>query len=194
MSLDKNLNPDQEPKKQSDKQKFYSLIHGINRIGIDELLEWIEGSDYFKAPASTKFHGNYESGLLKHCLRVHEVFRFLVKSNNLKLSDESIIICSLFHDLCKVNTYIPKFNKDGARSKTPYETVDSRPLGHGAKSLYLVEKFMHLSDEEAMIIRWHMNTFDRTYSQYQAKIQATYPITAIFFCADYIATTLEGLK
>ena len=192
MSLDKTLNP--QPKKQSDKQRFYSLIHGVNRIGIDELLEWIEESDYFKAPASTKFHGNYEGGLLKHCLKVHDIFDSILLRNKVKINRESVIICALFHDLCKVNTYFPKFLKNGSRAKTPYETIDSIPLGHGAKSVWRVQQFMRLSTEEAMIIRWHMNIFDRNYLQYQSKIQQTHPITTLFFCADYIATTLEGLK
>lgn len=184
----------EEPKKQSDKQRFYSLIHGINRIGIDELLEWIEESDFFAAPASTKFHGNYEGGLLKHCLKVHDVFYRLVKVNKLKLNDESIIICSLFHDLNKVNTYHPKFNKNGSRSKTPYETIDSIPLGHGAKSVWMVERFMRLTVEEAAIILWHMGPFDRNFSTWDAKITKTYPVAKLFFCADYISSILEGMK
>ena len=193
MSLDKNLNPEQKPKKQSDTEKFYDLIKLVDRIGIDELIEWIEQSDFFKAPASTKFHGNFEGGLLKHCLKVYEIFRNLVIDHRLKLGDDSIIICSLFHDLNKVNTYLPKFNKNGSRSKTPYETVDSIPLGHGPKSIWAIQRFMRLSIEESMIILWHMGPFDRNFSTWDAKITKTFPLAKIFFCADYLASIFEGM-
>lgn len=191
---EKVTNTVKKKKKQTNKQKFYNLVYNVNRPGIDNLLKWLENSDYFKAPASTKHHGNYEGGLLKHCLKVYSIFKLLVKSSKLKISDESIIICSLFHDLTKVNTYIPKFLKNGARAKTPYETVDLIPLGHGAKSIWMIERFIRLTVEEATIIRWHMNAFDRSYSMYSAKIQKTHPIAIIFFCADYISTTLEDMK
>ena len=45
----------------------------INRDGSERLLTWLEKSDFFKAPASTKYHGNYDGGLCEHSIDVYEM-------------------------------------------------------------------------------------------------------------------------
>ena len=55
------------------KEEFIELLKSTNRDGIDKLLAWIEKSDFYKAPASTRFHGSYEGGLLEHSLNVYKV-------------------------------------------------------------------------------------------------------------------------
>ena len=101
-----------------DIKKDYINIYNtyIKRDGAKELLEYLEKSDFFSAPASTQFHSNYEGGLAEHSINVYKRFLRFVKEEygekySEKISDESIAICGLLHDLCKVDTFLfPFFN------------------------------------------------------------------------------------
>lgn len=148
------------------KEEFISIYkENIHRDGADELLKWLEGTDFFVAPASTKYHCACKEGLLKHSLNVYKVMRakhFDEENDNL----ESVTICSLLHDLCKahfykVSTRNVKNEITGVWEQVPYYTVeDTFPYGHGEKSVFLIERFMRLKTSEAMAIRWHMGGFD----------------------------------
>lgn len=141
----------------------------IQREGIEELLSWLEQSDFYTAPASTKYHGNYEGGLLEHSLNVYNKFlqvkQFVTFDEGKEPTSETIAIITLFHDLCKVNFY-----KKGTRNvkdesgkwfaKEVYEVSEKIPLGHGEKSCIILQQFMKLSIEELLAIRWHMGGFD----------------------------------
>ena len=153
----------------TDKEKFLQIYNGnIKREGADKLLEFLEKSDFFTAPASTRFHGAYEGGLLRHSLNVYECLvayleRERVKEQyKLSVSDETAAVVALLHDVCKVNFYTisyrnSKNEKTGQWEKLPYYSInDTLPYGHGEKSVYMVSGFMRLSREEAMAIRWHM--------------------------------------
>ncbi len=74
------------------------------REGADRLLQWIESTDFFRAPASTRFHGAFESGLCNHSLAVYESLKFINESWGLDLGEDSIALCALCHDLCKCVT------------------------------------------------------------------------------------------
>ena len=53
------------------KDEFIYLLKNTKRENIDKLIEWLEKeTDFFSAPASTKYHLNYEGGLLVHSLNV----------------------------------------------------------------------------------------------------------------------------
>ena len=153
----------------TDKEAFLQIYNEkIKREGADKLLEFLEKSDFFTAPASTRFHGAYEGGLLRHSLNVYECLtayleRERVKEQyKLKVSDETAAVVALLHELCKVNFYTVSYRnskneKTGQWEKLPYYTInDTLPYGHGEKSVYMVSGFMRLSREEAMAIRWHM--------------------------------------
>lgn len=151
------------------KQRFIDICKSnIKRDGLDELLAWLEKSDFYYAPASTKYHGNYEGGLLEHSLNVYDNLMKIVNAfpvHNKTFDTETLAIVSLFHDLCKVNFY-----KKGSRNvkgedgkwfaKEVYEISEKVPLGHGEKSCILIQQFMKLSVEELLSIRWHMGGFD----------------------------------
>lgn len=146
------------------KQKFIdTLKRDVHREGLDSLLDWLESTDFYKAPASSMFHCNYEGGLVKHSLNVYNT---LVSSPFLKdYSNETLAIVSLLHDICKANTYVTEMrntkNEYGQWVKVPYyKTKEEYPFGHGEKSVYLIMKYMNLTDEEALAIRWHMGGFD----------------------------------
>ncbi len=153
----------------TDKEKFLQIYkENIKREGADKLLEFLEKSDFFTAPASTRYHGAYEGGLLRHSLNVYECLvayleRERVKEQyKLSVSNETAAVVALLHDVCKVNFYTVSYrnsknDKTGQWEKLPYYTInDTLPYGHGEKSVYMVSGFIRLSREEAMAIRWHM--------------------------------------
>ena len=136
----------------------------ITRRGADRLLEWLLSTDFFTAPASTRFHAAYEGGLVEHSLNVYKVF---MKKHFVEGEDdpESVAIATLLHDICKAGFYEVSYrnrkNEAGTWEKVPYYTINDRfPYGHGEKSVFLIERFMRLKNEEAFAIRWHMGGFD----------------------------------
>lgn len=156
------------------KEQFIEIYQRyIKRKGADDLLRWlVEDSDFFVAPASTRFHLAEEGGLCAHSIHVYERLRHLYMDEfwrdmpTLK-EMESVAIVGLLHDLCKVDVYeIELKNKkvDGEWQQIPtYTHKDKFPFGHGEKSVYIINQFMSLSDDEAMAIRWHMGFSDMDY-------------------------------
>ena len=144
----------------------------ITRDGSDKLLDWLlNKSDFFTAPASTKFHSAYEGGLCEHSVKCY--YRFAQNLQNEYeevgaesiISAESVAIIALLHDVCKTNFYKTEYrnakNEFGEWVKVPYYTVDDQiPYGHGEKSVYMISGFMRLTREEAMAINWHMGGWD----------------------------------
>ena len=145
------------------KEEFLELLRKVNREGINELIEFIQKTDFFKAPASTRFHGDHEGGLVEHSIKVYEILKHKVETNiePIKVSEESLIIIALLHDLCKANFYKVDYrnakNALGVWEKVPYYTVDDTiPYGHGEKSVMMITEYMKLTSEEKYCIRWHM--------------------------------------
>ena len=136
----------------TNEERFKAIFQDqVNRPGADDLLEWLENAGFFTAPASTKYHGAYPGGLVEHSLRVYD---FLISSRYAAgTSAESRAICALFHDVCKAEYYE---QTDGGG----YRVNDRFPFGHGEKSVYQISRFMYLTDEEALAIRWHMGAYD----------------------------------
>ncbi len=145
------------------KEEFLQLLKSVNRDGINDLIDFLENSDFFKAPASTRYHGNYEGGLVEHSLNVYKLLCEKVKNSPIKInvSNDSLIIIALLHDICKVNYYKVDYrnakNSLGVWEKVPYYTVDDTiPYGHGEKSVMLISEYIKLTIEEKYCIRWHM--------------------------------------
>ncbi len=145
------------------KEEFIKLLKTINRDGIDEIIAFLEKSDFFKAPASTRFHGSHEGGLMEHSMKVYEIL--VHKVNNsvipIEVKSETLIIIALLHDICKTNFYKVDYrnskNEYGEWVKVPYYTIeDTIPYGHGEKSVMMITEFMKLTSEEKYCIRWHM--------------------------------------
>lgn len=148
------------------KEEFIKIFTAnVHRSGSQELLNWLETTDFFTAPASTKYHCACLGGLVQHSVNVYYTLteRYF---NNETDSPESFAICALLHDLCKaqfykVSTRNVKNETTGAWEKQPFYAVeDLFPYGHGEKSVFLIERFMRLKPAEAMAIRWHMGGFD----------------------------------
>ncbi len=151
-----------------DRARFVELYKQyITRDGADKLLAFLENSDFFAAPASTRYHGNHEGGLCRHSLNVYDALRDILNRPRVKevygisYSDESIAIAALLHDLCKVNFYKTAYrnakNEQGKWESVPYYTIeDNLPYGHGEKSVYIASGYMRLTRDEAFAIRYHM--------------------------------------
>ena len=179
------------------KEKFIELLKSTNRPGIEDLISFLEKTDFFTAPASTRFHGSFEGGLVEHSLKVYEILDYKAKNNVLKLEipDDTIKIVSLLHDICKLNFYKVDYrnakNALGEWEKVPYYTIDDTiPYGHGEKSVMMISEYIILSPEDKYSIRWHMgytepkelyNTIGAAYKKYplalmmhEADLEATY--------------------
>ena len=188
---------------EQNKQKFLELAkNNIKREGIDELLDYLQKSDFFTAPASTRFHSSFEGGLCSHSLNVYERFIKLLQGEygekwQEHLSLESATIIALFHDLCKVDTYVTEYRnvkEDGAWVQKPFFAVqDKLPYGHGEKSVYIVNGFLRLTREEAMCINWHMGEYDMRAKAgvSLSDIYYKYPHAFLTHIADNMATYLD---
>lgn len=144
-------------------QEYKNYFSYIRRPGAKSLLDWIESNGFFSAPASKGHHGSFPGGLAAHSINV---FKRLLRLNNeeeQRLQEpqydlETVAICGLLHDLCKIDAYrnipVPK----GAAEQ--YEVTRSFPAGHGEKSVILILQYMKLTKEEILAIRWHMGQYD----------------------------------
>lgn len=152
----------------------------IQRDGLERLLHYLShNTDFYTAPSSTSFHLNERGGLCQHSLNVFEtalrLYRAVVQpaikegraNRQEEISDESIAICALLHDVCKCNIYheVEKWRKDEHgrwQSYLGYEIVDEFPFGHGEKSCILINHYLRLTRDELLAIRWHMGAFEMT--------------------------------
>lgn len=202
-------------------QRFEELLGTVQRDGMDKLMNYIrKNSDFYKAPASTRFHLACEGGLLQHSLNVYDCLISKKKNpvwkNILKdIPDDSLILISLLHDLCKANFYTEGTKnqktydsekvasaeswqvKSDAQGKYIWETVktyqvdDQLPLGHGEKSVMLVQCYIRLTMQEVMAIRWHMG-FSEAKENWNTLGNAMekYPIILAIHEADLEATKI----
>ena len=141
----------------TDREEFLEIFRThVTRPGSEKLLDWIDSkTDFFSAPASTRFHGACDGGLCAHSLNVYRVLHGTFFTPD-KDSEETFAICALLHDLCKANFYKKgtrnvKNEATGQWEKVPsYSVEDMFPYGHGEKSVFLIERFMKLKVEEAV--------------------------------------------
>ncbi len=152
----------------TNKERFIDIFtNNVKREGADKLLDFLEKSDFFTAPASARFHNSFEGGLLEHSLNVYDALKGYINSPRMKetygftYSEESIAIVALLHDLCKIGVYKKGFrnvkDESGAWKRVDtFEYDDQLPYGHGEKSVYIITGYMRLTREEAFAIRYHM--------------------------------------
>lgn len=220
----------------------------INRPGIEDLILFLKESDFFEAPCSTKYHLAKPGGLAEHSLNVYTLLSEKVFRYKINVPHESIIICGLGHDFCKINFYqeggepcsesqynylcslweqkcwsfsgnpdLPsKLLENGKfkrsipsaiatiligwlknRPQDPfpelpvvYSVNDQLPLGHGERSLSILQDFIKLTTTEKLAIRWHMAAWDMSdYSGNWAFNNANKmtPLVALLSTADFEA-------
>jgi hypothetical protein len=146
------------------KERITELLLGTQREGMDAMIEYLNTSDFFEAPASTKFHGCYAGGLADHSLAVYELLaEFATKTKldakvnwgqmAMKIESSNIIVAGLLHDVCKIGAYVRTKADDGwtyRRDKDP---------GHAKLSIARIKKYITLAKLEEMMIRYHMGVY-----------------------------------
>lgn len=205
----------------ANRAKFERIVfENIKRDGTGDLMDWLDKTDFFTAPASAKFHLAAEGGLCDHSLRVYELLdekfrRYILNQRSVAPAEyvkthswqEMVAIAGLFHDVCKANFYIKNFVKDSEgniligneKARTEYEVEDLFPVGHGEKSVFLLQRFIKLTDMEIAMIRWHMAAYDPSIHfdypngyAYQNAVKL-FPMIYLMITADMEAAMLEGM-
>jgi len=183
------------------KEEFVKIVAStIKRDGISELMSYLENeTDFFTAPASTKYHNSFEGGLVDHSLNVYSILQQSPICG--AYSAETIALVSLFHDLCKANTTVistrRQLNEETNKWETVpyYETKNKFPFGHGEKSVYLLMKYIKLTDEEALAINWHMGGYDERAKGYDlSQAMNLSPLVVELHIADLRATFITENK
>ena len=178
------------------KEEFISIYkENIKREGADKLLEFLQKSDFFTAPSSTRYHGAYEGGLVQHSVNVYHCLKdYLSRPRTKELygmdySDETIALVSLLHK---------KNEETGKWEKVPYYTIkDTIPYGHGEKSVYILSGYFYgdarLTREEAFAIRYHMGFSGVEDKNTIGRALEMYPLALALNVADMEASYyLEG--
>ena len=186
------------------KEKFLKIAkENIQRQGIEELLKWLETTDFFYAPASSRFHSAEPGGLCFHSINVYNRLLSLAINEwgEENINKESIAIIALFHDVCKCCYYkveMRNVKEDGQWVQKPYYAIDDQlPYGHGEKSVYMINGYLRLTREEALAINWHMGGFDKRVQggdQQYSNAYYKYPICTLTHLADVMATYLDETK
>ena len=190
----------------SKKTEFIEIYQTyIKRDGAKEFLDYLcsNKSDFFTAPASTRFHGSYPEGLVEHSINVYHCLKDYLSRNRVKdmygmdYDDETIALVALLHDVCKINVY-----KKGTRNKKidgqwqqvdVFEFEDDIPFGHGEKSVYMIQPFMRITREEAFAIRYHMGFAGNEDARNVGAAFEMFPLAFALSTADMEATYfMEG--
>lgn len=206
---------------QQNKDRFISLLRQTDKepANLDSLISFLESSDFFRAPSSARYHGNYEGGLCEHSLNVYDVAVKLTQDMDIyagahlpedertnergqeKFTESTIIISTLLHDVCKTNLYKPaeKWYKNEENrwcSYQGYNKEQSFPYGHGELSVEILRSFIKLNRAEMLAIRWHMGFFDpgvlfpgETKFAFDAAIKVC-PLVPVVLSADYLASQI----
>lgn len=197
-----------QPENLADAKALFISIYKsqIKRDGADEMLDYLENSsDFFDAPASTRFHLAEKHGLVMHSLNVYHRLKMLVANEREEIrrhiSQESIAVCALLHDICKTNYYAISFKnvkENNVWVKQAFYSVDEKfPYGHGEKSVFMINQFMKLTGMEALAINWHMGPYDARCAKEFWTLGNVFeksPLAVLLHMADMQATYLDEVK
>lgn len=190
-----------------EKTRFESILLSTKRNGMEKVLEGLSKTDFYSAPASTRFHLACEGGLLKHSLNVYDAAmmirgQLIQRDASLasQLPEESVAIVTLLHDTCKSDIYqratLSRRIANGLWEKYPgYITnyTTGLPLGHGEKSVIMLLAWgLELTREEMLAIRWHMSAWDLPLQSPEHKesfnaAKAITPLLSLVQAADGLA-------
>lgn len=162
------------------KEQFIEMAKGITRPGIDQMMAWLETTDFYTAPASTRFHGAEEGGLCAHSITV-----------------------ALFHDLCKISTYTVstrnvKDDTTGQWTKVPFYKFEPKDSvgcdSHGSLSCYrIMATGMPLSMEEFAAVNNHMGVSNAANANTVWTCYEMHPLSWLLHVADEAATALDKI-
>ena len=186
---------------ENNKKQFLEIVkNNITRDGIDDLWAWLETTDFYECPASSRFHLAEAGGLCLHSINVyHRLLKLMTDEfGEENINKETIAIVGLFHDLCKCCYYkveMRNVKENGEWVQKPYYAVDDPlPYGHGEKSVYILNGYLRLTREEALAINWHMGGFDSRVmggDMSLANAYYKYPLCTLAHIADIMATYLD---
>jgi hypothetical protein len=199
-----------------EREEFCALLTATGREGMPALLQHlIEETDFLIAPSSTKYHDACAGGLLHHSVKVYHNLVALAQMFEIEIPEgSSLAIIALLHDLCKTNIYKQERKSLPRRDEVTGELVlddwgkkiwdeqivytvdDQMPLGHGEKSVIMIQRYIPLTDTEIFAIRWHMMAYDDSRNSYAGNLAITnasdkYRIIPLFHMADLGASFLE---
>ena len=190
----------------SEKELFNDIVYSfIKRDGINDLMSWLQNTDFYIAPASARYHGNFDGGLLRHSIEVWDRLVMLAEHYNYNISStiimESLSIISLFHDVCKIGMYKKGYRNVKNDLTGKWERVECYQINdennvfysHGAYSMYLVSRFIRLEDFEASAILHHMGAWDKSQYSDPGKVYERNPYAWLLHIADEAATYLSKI-
>lgn len=197
----------------ANKDRFISLLTSTNRPGVQNLIDFLNRTDFFEAPRSTRFHNNFKGGLCAHSLNVYDNLKKLNNLYKFNFSDDSLRLVGLLHDLSKVNFYeystrnVKKYNKNGAYSdnmgKFDWETTgfykvkdaqlqDFVFYNHEINSYVLINKWVTLTEPEMIAVMNHHAVFDTGGARLDiGEIYNRYPLAAFLHIADTMAAYID---
>lgn len=184
------------------RERFDELLRSTGRAGIEDLITYLHTTDWYEAPASSRYHGAYAGGLVDHSLAVYDELKRLqsaYQSDTPVIDDGTVTIVALLHDLCKVNTYksVIKSRKTESGSWEKYQGYDHDEQfkfgGHGSKSVFLAARYIKLTDAEATAINCHMGTWEQGRQTDTSNAYNNYPIAWLLHVADEAATFIKKM-
>lgn len=200
---------------EQNRMDFLQLISEINIPGANtqELVEFLDGADFFDAPASTQFHCAYRGGLCQHSLNV---YRHIVELANMYTpgcyDDNTLKVVALFHDISKTNFYEPFvvnkkiYNEHGSKSdnmgrfdwfaEDAYKIKDAKDRylasNHGTNSFLILSRYIPLMDEEIIaIINHHAGMDDKSTNFDLTPIFNKYPLATLLHMADFLSCYVD---
>ena len=186
------------------KEEFINLLRSINRDGVEDLINYLDTkSDFFVAPASTKYHGVFKGGLCKHSLVVYDILKKLsviyTELTGQTIEDDSLKVVALCHDLSKVNTYeltysnkkvySPTGSKYDAGGNYDWQAIESYKM-IDLNDRFILRQFIGLRMQESAAICLHHGGLDNlslpptTVGQNYGR----YPLALLLHEADLLAT------
>ena len=190
------------------KNKIKELLLSTKREGIENLIKHMEEQGFFKAPCSTQYHLSKEEGLAEHSCNVLEIAFEIARVLYPEIPRDSLIICSLLHDIGKMGqynkpNYVPNMLKGRATKANsnpePYQSTAkpyiSNPellhVDHEVRALSIISKFIDLTEEEQQAILWH----NGLYGSFKYQIQGNEtPLYLILHYADMWASRVVETK
>ena len=183
-----------------DEYKYW--LGKVDRDGIQELTNFLfTKTDIETCPASSKYHSDFDGGLIHHSLKVLELLAMLYKQLRERyfieeISNQSIILVALTHDLAKLNSYSKetcwwKDDNNKWQSYMGYKNIDNELLGHGSKSLSIVQDFIKLNIVEKQSILFHMGHYDTNDKQEVMKVFNNNKLAKLLHIADNLSLVIE---
>ena len=186
-------------KRERNKEYFISKLESTKRKGIPKLLKFLESTDFYKAPASSRFHNACPGGLVDHLIKVYRLLFVKNRDYKRKIPEDSLIICGLLHDISKINNYLIELkwtkNKETGNQwiQQKIYTINKNrlDLGHGESSVITLMRFIELTDFEMTAIRFHMG-FSLPKEEYYSLSNSlrVFPNICLLITSDYEAATL----